>query len=61
MGAPMRRTGHCAKNDDEPFWPVSMALWYEGWNITTAGDEQASQGGLPPARPDVVVPDVMLS
>ncbi|COV34242.1 DNA-binding response regulator [Mycobacterium tuberculosis] len=50
--------------DDEPVLAemVSMALRYEGWNITTAGDgSSAIAAGRPRRqRPDVVVLDVML-
>ncbi|MET0898563.1 MAG: response regulator transcription factor [Mycobacterium sp.] len=39
---------------------VSMALRYEGWNITTAGDGAAAVAAARKDRPDVVVLDVML-
>ena len=39
---------------------VSMALRYEGWNITTAGDGNAAIASAKTARPDAVVLDVML-
>ncbi len=39
---------------------VSMALRYEGWNITTAGDGSAAIASARAHRPDVVVLDVML-
>ena len=39
---------------------VSMALRYEGWNITTAGDGSAAVAAARKDRPDVVVLDVML-
>ncbi|CAN5448907.1 two-component system response regulator TcrX [soil metagenome] len=39
---------------------VSMALRYEGWNITTAGDGAAAVSAARTNRPDVVVLDVML-
>lgn len=46
--------------DDEPVLAemVSMALRYEGWNITTAGDGSSAIARR--QRPDVVVLDVML-
>lgn len=48
--------------DDEPVLAemVSMALRYEGWNITTAGDGSSAIAAARPQRPDVVVLDVML-
>ncbi|CKP92560.1 DNA-binding response regulator [Mycobacterium tuberculosis] len=48
--------------DDEPVLAemVSMALRYEGWNITTAGDGSSAIAGARRQRPDVVVLDVML-
>lgn len=48
--------------DDEPVLAemVSMALRYEGWNITTAGDGSSAIGAARRQRPDVVVLDVML-
>jgi two-component system OmpR family response regulator len=39
---------------------VSMALRYEGWNITTAGDGSTAIAAARAERPDVVVLDVML-
>lgn len=39
---------------------VSMALRYEGWNITTAADGAAAVSAARANRPDVVVLDVML-
>ncbi|MDF2824972.1 MAG: DNA-binding response regulator [Mycobacterium sp.] len=39
---------------------VSMALRYEGWNITTAADGAAAVTAARGNRPDVVVLDVML-
>jgi two-component system OmpR family response regulator len=39
---------------------VSMALRYEGWNISTAGDGSAAIAAARAQRPDVVVLDVML-
>jgi two-component system, OmpR family, response regulator len=39
---------------------VSMALRYEGWNITTAGDGSSAIASARAQRPDVVVLDVML-
>jgi two-component system, OmpR family, response regulator len=39
---------------------LSMALRYEGWNITTAGDGSAAITAARGARPDAVVLDVML-
>lgn len=39
---------------------VSMALRYEGWNISTAGDGSAAIAAARGQRPDVVVLDVML-
>lgn len=48
--------------DDEPVLAemVSMALRYEGWNITTAGDGSSAIATARRQRPDVVVLDVML-
>jgi len=39
---------------------VSMALRYEGWNITTAADGSSAIASARAERPDVVVLDVML-
>ncbi|OBH54650.1 DNA-binding response regulator [Mycobacterium colombiense] len=39
---------------------VSMALRYEGWNISTAGDGASAIANARSQRPDVVVLDVML-
>ncbi|HEU0190437.1 MAG TPA: response regulator transcription factor [Mycobacterium sp.] len=39
---------------------VAMALRYEGWNTTTAGDGAAAIAAAKAERPDVVVLDVML-
>ncbi|MDI3313309.1 MAG: response regulator transcription factor [Mycobacterium sp.] len=39
---------------------VSMALRYEGWNITSAGDGASAIAAARVQRPDVVVLDVML-
>lgn len=39
---------------------VSMALRYEGWEITTAGDGAGALAAARDARPDAVVLDVML-
>jgi two-component system, OmpR family, response regulator len=39
---------------------VSMALRYEGWNISTAADGSAAIAAARAQRPDVVVLDVML-
>lgn len=39
---------------------VSMALRYEGWNISTAGDGASAIAAARNQRPDVVVLDVML-
>ncbi|OBH08063.1 MULTISPECIES: two-component system response regulator TcrX [unclassified Mycobacterium] len=39
---------------------VSMALRYEGWNISTAGDGSTAIAAARAQRPDVVVLDVML-
>ncbi|HET7074130.1 MAG TPA: response regulator transcription factor [Mycobacterium sp.] len=39
---------------------VSMALRYEGWNISTAGDGSSAIALARAQRPDVVVLDVML-
>jgi len=48
--------------DDEPVLAemVSMALRYEGWTITTAGDGAAALAAARQTRPDAVVLDVML-
>ncbi|OSC41518.1 two-component system response regulator TcrX [Mycobacterium decipiens] len=48
--------------DDEPVLAemVSMALRYEGWNITAAGDGSSAIAAARTERPDVVVLDVML-
>ncbi|CAJ1505353.1 response regulator transcription factor [[Mycobacterium] kokjensenii] len=48
--------------DDEPVLAemVSMALRYEGWNTTTAGDGAAAIAAAKAERPDAVVLDVML-
>ncbi|OIN80517.1 two-component system response regulator TcrX [Mycobacterium malmoense] len=48
--------------DDEPVLAemVSMALRYEGWNISTAGDGSSAIAAARAQRPDVVVLDVML-
>lgn len=48
--------------DDEPVLAemVSMALRYEGWNITNAGDGSSAIAAARRQRPDVVVLDVML-
>ncbi|MHA7649946.1 two-component system response regulator TcrX [Mycobacterium sp. ML4] len=48
--------------DDEPVLAemVSMALRYEGWNISTAGDGSSAIAAARAERPDVVVLDVML-
>src|ERR1700752_1959838 len=39
---------------------VSMALRYEGWSISTAGDGSSAIAAARAQRPDVVVLDVML-
>jgi two-component system OmpR family response regulator len=39
---------------------MSMALRYEGWDITTAGDGSTALAAARDARPDAVVLDVML-
>ncbi len=39
---------------------VSMALRYEGWDITTAGDGVAAIAAARDTRPDAVVLDIML-
>lgn len=48
--------------DDEPVLAelVSMALRYEGWDITTAGDGASAIAAARETPPDVVVLDVML-
>ena len=48
--------------DDEPVLAelVSMALRYEGWDITTAGDGASAIAAARENPPDVVVLDVML-
>lgn len=48
--------------DDEPVLAemISMALRYEGWSITTAGDGASALSAARDARPDAVVLDVML-
>jgi two-component system OmpR family response regulator len=48
--------------DDEPVLAemVAMALRYEGWNISTAGDGSSAIASARAQRPDVVVLDVML-
>lgn len=48
--------------DDEPVLAemVSMALRYEGWNISPAGDGESAIAAARNQRPDVVVLDVML-
>ncbi|MEV5834919.1 response regulator transcription factor [Nocardia sp. NPDC052112] len=48
--------------DDEPVLAdmMSMALRYEGWEVTTAGDGRTAVAKARDARPDVVVLDVML-
>jgi two-component system OmpR family response regulator len=48
--------------DDEPVLAelVSMALRYEGWDITTAGDGMSAISSARDNPPDVVVLDVML-
>ncbi|MDT5350908.1 MAG: two-component system, OmpR family, response regulator [Mycobacterium sp.] len=48
--------------DDEPVLAemVSMALRYEGWSISTAGDGSSAIASARAQRPDVVVLDVML-
>lgn len=48
--------------DDEPVLAemVSMALRYEGWDTTTAGDGATAIARARESRPDVVVLDVML-
>jgi two-component system OmpR family response regulator len=48
--------------DDEPVLAemVSMALRYEGWNVSTAGDGSSAIASARAQRPDVVVLDVML-
>ncbi|MFD8246881.1 response regulator transcription factor [Nocardia sp. NPDC059691] len=48
--------------DDEPVLAemMSMALRYEGWEVTTAGDGRTAVAKTREARPDVVVLDVML-
>ena len=39
---------------------VSMALRYEGWNITTAADGASAISAARGTRPDAVVLDIML-
>ena len=39
---------------------VSMALRYEGWDVSTAGDGASAIASARSHRPDVVVLDVML-
>ena len=39
---------------------VSMALRYEGWDVTTAADGGSAISAARSARPDAVVLDVML-
>ena len=39
---------------------VSMALRYEGWDVSTAGDRASAIASARSHRPDVVVLDVML-
>jgi two-component system OmpR family response regulator len=48
--------------DDEPVLAemVSMALRYEGWNITTAADGASAISAARGTRPDAVVLDIML-
>ena len=48
--------------DDEPVLSemVSMALRYEGWEVTTAADGASAVAAARDARPDAVVLDVML-
>lgn len=48
--------------DDEPVLSemVSMALRYEGWDVTTAADGASAVAAARDARPDAVVLDVML-
>ncbi|NKY28872.1 response regulator transcription factor [Nocardia gamkensis] len=48
--------------DDEPVLAemMSMALRYEGWEVTTAGDGRTAIAKAREGRPDVVVLDVML-
>nr|WP_325050742.1 response regulator transcription factor [Nocardia suismassiliense] len=62
----MRRADGSAINvlvvDDEPVLAemMSMALRYEGWEVTTAGDGRTAVSKARDTRPDVVVLDVML-
>ncbi|MBV9091399.1 MAG: response regulator transcription factor [Mycobacteriaceae bacterium] len=53
---------HVLVVDDEPVLAemVSMALRYEGWDISTAGDGASAIAVARERRPDVVVLDVML-
>ena len=48
--------------DDEPVLAemVSMALRYEGWEISTAGDGATALASARQSRPDAVLLDVML-
>lgn len=48
--------------DDEPVLAdmMSMALRYEGWEVSTAGDGRTAVAKAREVRPDVVVLDVML-
>ncbi|HEY7051587.1 MAG TPA: response regulator transcription factor [Mycobacterium sp.] len=62
----MRRTDgspiHVLVVDDEPVLAelLTMALRYEGWAVTTAGDGAAAIASARKEPPDVVVLDVML-